>query len=86
MKEMSGGSTTARGLHKDPIEFKPQFKMHLLCNDIPYVPPNDSGTARRMEIIPFKSKFCDKPDPENHYEFPLIKKFQIKFNYGKNIL
>ena len=84
MKEMSGGSTMkARGLHKDPIEFKPQFKMHLLCNDIPYVPPNDSGTARRMEIIPFKSKFCDKPDPENQYEFPIDKEISNKIQLWK---
>jgi len=84
MKEMSGGSTMkARGLHKDPIEFKPQFKMHLLCNDIPYIPPNDSGTARRMEIIEFKSKFCDKPDPKNPFEFPIDKEISNKIQLWK---
>ena len=44
MKEFTGGDKVyARGLHKDPIEFKPQWKLALLCNDIPEVPPHDSG-------------------------------------------
>ena len=33
MKELTGGDTImARGLHQDPFEFKPKFKMILTCN------------------------------------------------------
>lgn len=72
MKEYTGGSKLkARALHKEPIEFKPQFKLVLLCNDIPQVPPDDQGTWRRMEITEFKSRFCDTPDPSNPFEFPI---------------
>ena len=77
MKEFTGGDKVyARGLNKDPIQFKPQWKLALLCNDIPEVPPHDSGTWRRMEIIEFKSKFCDNPKEVN--EFPIDKKLSEK--------
>lgn len=69
-KEFSGGDKIkARDLHKAPIEFKPQFKLQLLCNDMPEVPPYDQGTWRRMEVIEFKSRFTDKPKEPN--EFPI---------------
>jgi P4 family phage/plasmid primase-like protien len=69
MKEYTGGDKIkARGLHKDPIEFKPQFKLVLLCNELPKVPPNDDGTWRRMEVAEFKSKFVDNPKEPHEFE------------------
>ncbi len=69
MKEFTGGDKIkARGLNKDPIEFKPQFKLALLCNDVPEVPPNDTGTWRRMEVIEFKSRFVKTPREPNEFE------------------
>lgn len=77
LKEFSGGDKIkARGLHKEPIEFKPQFKLALLCNDIPELPPNDEGTWRRMEVIEFKSRFCEHPKESN--EFPIDKQLSEK--------
>ena len=68
MKEYTGGDKIkARGLHKDPIEFKPQFKLVLLCNELPKVPPNDEGTWRRMEVTEYKSKFVDNPKEPHEF-------------------
>ena len=68
MKEYTGGDKIkARGLHKDPIEFKPQFKLVLLCNEIPKVPPHDEGTWRRMELLEFKSKFVENPKEPHEF-------------------
>jgi len=72
MKELTGGDTIiARTLHKEPIEFKPQFKLVLTCNDLPSVPSNDEGTWRRIRVVEFISKFRDSPDPNEPYHFPI---------------
>jgi P4 family phage/plasmid primase-like protien len=69
MKNWSGTDTIkGRGLNKDPIEFKAQFKMALLCNDIPALPAHDGGVWRRMEIIEFKSQFVDNPREEGEFK------------------
>jgi P4 family phage/plasmid primase-like protien len=84
LKELTGGDKiTARPLHKDPIDFKPQFKLALLCNEIPKVPPNDSGTWRRMEVIEFKSRFCENPKEAN--EFPIDKQLSEKLKNWKEL-
>lgn len=70
MKELSGGDKIlARAIYKEPVEFKPQFKMLLLCNQLPQVPSDDGGTWRRIRVVEFTSKFVDVPTEEN--EFPI---------------
>lgn len=72
MKELTGGDRIAcRGLFKDMIEFKPQFKMVMTCNELPEVPSDDGGTWRRIRVIEYTSKFTENPDPTKHNEFPL---------------
>ncbi len=61
MKELSGNDRIlCRALYKEPYEFKPQFKMILTCNELPEVPSDDGGTWRRIRVIEFLSKFCEK--------------------------
>jgi P4 family phage/plasmid primase-like protien len=84
LKEFSGGDKiTARGLHKDPIEFKPQFKLSLLCNEIPYMDPHDTGLIRRVEIAEFKSKFTENPKEMN--EFRIDKSLSDKLPLWKEL-
>jgi len=69
-KELTGGDTiVARGLNKDPIEYKPQFKLFLCCNHFPKVPPEDGGMWRRLKVILFTSCFVDNPKADNPNEF-----------------
>jgi P4 family phage/plasmid primase-like protien len=84
LKEFTGGDKIkARGLHKEPIEFKPQFKLALLCNETPEVPPNDNGTWRRLEVIEFKSRFCE--NPKESHEFPIDKYLSEKLKNWKEL-
>jgi P4 family phage/plasmid primase-like protien len=72
MKELTGGDRIlCRGLFKEPIEFRPQFKMIMTCNDLPEVPSDDGGTWRRIRVLEHTSKFTDSPDPAKANEFPL---------------
>jgi P4 family phage/plasmid primase-like protien len=80
MKELSGGDRImCRGLFKEPIEFKPQFKMAMTCNELPEVPSDDGGTWRRIRVIEHTSKFVEHPDPRKPHEFLMDAEIVDKF-------
>ena len=85
MKELSGGDKImARALYKEPVEFKPQFKMILLCNHLPEVPSDDGGTWRRIRVVEFTSKFVDKPNLNSlENEFPIDLDLSVKMETWK---
>lgn len=61
IKRISGGDTeTARFLHKEFIEFKPQCKLWFVTNHLPKINGNDPALARRIHVIPFNVTF--KPE------------------------
>ena len=72
MKEITGGDAiVVRGLYKDCIQFKPQFRLLLTANDLPKVRAADGGTWRRIKLLPFTSRFVENPDPARPNEFAL---------------
>ena len=84
MKELTGGDTImARAMFKEPIEFKPQFKLILACNDLPEMPSNDGGTWRRVRVVEFPSKFVENPNPENPNEYAIDRGIPQKLKIWK---
>ena len=82
MKEFTGGDTILiRDLFKgagEMIEFKPQMKYFLTCNQLPIIPSNDDGTWRRLRVIEFGSKFVDEPTKPNEFKINLNLKHEIQ--------
>lgn len=54
LKQMTGGDRMkVRELNKGFVEFKPQFKLTLACNNKPDVRGTDEGIWRRLRIVPW---------------------------------
>ena len=84
MKELTGGDKIiARGLYKDPMEFKPQFSIVLTCNHLPNVPSDDGGTWRRLRVVQYSSKFIENPNPQKKNEFKIDTELSLKFDGWK---
>jgi putative DNA primase/helicase len=60
----SGDMITARGLHKDEIEFSPNFLLQMATNAKPDIRGADEGIWRRVKLIPWTRFFA--PDERDH--------------------
>jgi P4 family phage/plasmid primase-like protien len=71
IKEYSGDDAmVTRGLFKDPIEFQPQFKIFISCNQLPKLSTSEDANiknamGRRLRIIHFPYIFTETPTDEN---------------------
>jgi P4 family phage/plasmid primase-like protien len=82
VKEYSGDSTIkTRGLYANPIEYVPQFKIVMCCNDLIRLSKVDGGIARRLRVIEFKYKFMppEKFDETNPYHKLMDPSINEKF-------
>jgi len=79
MKEITGNdSIMVRGLYSEPIEFKPQVKFFLACNETPQIKKIDGGTLRRILNVLFGSKFVESPQKPNEFLIDNMLKQKIK--------
>ena len=70
LKQLSGGDQVeSRALYGQLVDYLPQYKVDLLCNNLPYLDGSDGGTKRRVRLQAWKSRFrfgLQQPDPDNH--------------------
>lgn len=86
LKLMTGGDKmTTRGLFKETTQFKPQFKMILMCNDLPKLAGNDGGIWRRIEVVNYQAKFSDnpRPSPADPYQYLADEQLSTKLKEWK---
>ena len=81
MKELTGGDTIqARPLYKEPIEFKPQWKIVMTSNILPEVTAVDRGTWRRIIVTEYPSRFVEPKDIGGDLE-KAAKEFKFPIDY-----
>ena len=83
LKNISGDDKlTARGLFKDPVEFKPKLSPVILTNNKPLFDVSSDAMLRRVKLIPFKAKFKEQPDiskGEQKVDKYLVKQLNEKY-------
>lgn len=85
LKELSGNdSIYARGLFKEGQEFKPMFKLILICNEPPKIPYSDKATWNRIRVIPFESTFTAHA-PQDYSEQLRQKTFKLVPNFENKL-
>lgn len=61
IKDFTGGDTiTARLLHQEWFDFKPQFKLWIYGNHKPDIRGDDQGLARRTRLVPFLARLDER--------------------------
>jgi P4 family phage/plasmid primase-like protien len=69
---VAGDSIQARGLYKEPIEFKYYGGLQICCNNMPDLTDCGFGMRRRLRVMPYEKQFVPFPDPENPLEFLMV--------------
>jgi putative DNA primase/helicase len=67
IKDVTGGidRISARGLHKDPVAFRPELHLVLYGNHKPQLRNDDDAVWQRLRLIPFNVRIPrDRQDPE----------------------
>jgi putative DNA primase/helicase len=71
VKSLTGGEPiVARKLHEAPIEFQPNFKIVLSCNNRPSIRGGDDGIWRRILLVPWKVQI---PPEEQREKGPALE-------------
>ena len=66
VKSMTGGDTiTARFLHQNSFEFKPEYKLFINTNHLPRVTDDSIFASGRVKLIPFERHFPENEQDKN---------------------
>jgi P4 family phage/plasmid primase-like protien len=91
MKQLTSGQDVLTGrapYMTNMIEFVPQFKLVVCCNELMEINSQDYGTWRRIRVVDFMSLFTETPvqgDVEKPYQFKEDANLDKKFLEWKEI-
>lgn len=98
MKDLTGGELIVyRMLFSNQFdEYIPQFKVHIMTNDLPKIDGTDEGVKRRVRVLPYISKFVtsDYEVDQEHFVFKANSEItylfrdndQLKMEYMRYLL
>ena len=71
LKDLTSGESVSYRLNfsNNYITFKPVFKIHIMCNELPEIDSGDQGVCRRIRNIEYTSRFVPNDDDVNHDKF-----------------
>ena len=61
-KITGGDMVSANFMRGNLFDFRPQFRLTALCNDLPKMPSGESGLKRRARVIPFENAVMSDRD------------------------
>jgi phage/plasmid-associated DNA primase len=88
MKDLTGGEQIVyRMLFSNQFdEYIPQFKVHIMTNDLPKIDGTDEGVKRRVRVLPYVSKFVPHDQDTNHSQFIFKADTEITYMFRDNDL
>jgi P4 family phage/plasmid primase-like protien len=86
LKLLSGNDkVSGRDLFKSQTEFRPMFKLAIICNRLPRVSTDDQAVWNRLRVVPFESRFIEPAECAITFEeqfkrkeFPVDPTFSTK--------
>ena len=83
MKDLTGGEFINYRLlfsnHFD--EYIPQFKIHVMTNDLPQIDGTDEGVKRRARVLPYISKFTTNYNEIDHNKNVFLADTEITYKF-----
>lgn len=93
LKELTGGEVIHyRMLYSNDLhKFRPVYKMHIMCNDVPQLDGADEGVRRRIRKVDYVSRFVDASEVDesaNRYrrDMGFIDRFKETEDYRLEFL
>ena len=83
MKDLTGGEIVVyRMLFSNHFDqYVPQFKIHVMTNDLPQIDGTDEGVKRRARVLPYISRFTKKEEEVNEEMNVFLADTEVTYKY-----
>ena len=62
-------------------QYVPQFKIHVMTNDLPQIDGTDEGVKRRARVLPYISRFTKKEEEVNEEMNVFLADTEVTYKY-----